>query len=63
MKGALEPKVGPEFDLTLNTDSLLQTILQLDFCQGKGKHNEVTLIFIKFILKGQIYNLAVLNIK
>uniref|UniRef100_UPI0037E95CA7 E3 ubiquitin-protein ligase TRIM9 isoform X3 n=1 Tax=Semicossyphus pulcher TaxID=241346 RepID=UPI0037E95CA7 len=35
VKGALEPKVGPEFDLNLNTDSLLQTILQLDFCQGK----------------------------
>ncbi|KAG7218912.1 hypothetical protein INR49_016136 [Caranx melampygus] len=35
VKGALEPKVGPEFDLTLTTDSLLQTILQLDFCQGK----------------------------
>ncbi|GLD73810.1 tripartite motif-containing protein 67 isoform X1, partial [Lates japonicus] len=35
VKGALEPKVGPEFDLTLNTDSLLQTILQLDFIQGK----------------------------
>uniref|UniRef100_H3DPA8 Tripartite motif containing 67 n=1 Tax=Tetraodon nigroviridis TaxID=99883 RepID=H3DPA8_TETNG len=35
VKGALEPKVGPEFDLTLNTDSLMQTILQLDFCQSK----------------------------
>ncbi|XP_068198336.1 E3 ubiquitin-protein ligase TRIM9 [Antennarius striatus] len=35
VKGALEPKVGPEFDLTLTTDSLLQTILLLDFCQGK----------------------------
>uniref|UniRef100_A0A1A8DYZ3 Tripartite motif containing 67 n=1 Tax=Nothobranchius kadleci TaxID=1051664 RepID=A0A1A8DYZ3_NOTKA len=35
VKGALEPKVGPDFDLTLNTDSLLQTILQLDFHQGK----------------------------
>ncbi|XP_074470892.1 E3 ubiquitin-protein ligase TRIM9 isoform X1 [Sebastes fasciatus] len=35
VKAALEPKVGPEFDLTLNTDALLQTILQLDFCQGK----------------------------
>ncbi|XP_023204041.1 tripartite motif-containing protein 67 isoform X1 [Xiphophorus maculatus] len=35
VKGALEPKVGPEFDLSLNTDSLMQTILQLDFCQGK----------------------------
>lgn len=38
VKGALEPKVGPEFDLTLNTDSLMQTILQLDFCQSKGQH-------------------------
>ncbi|XP_056437338.1 E3 ubiquitin-protein ligase TRIM9 isoform X3 [Gadus chalcogrammus] len=35
VKGALEPKVGPEFDLTLSTDALLQTILQLDFCQNK----------------------------
>ncbi|XP_053736569.1 E3 ubiquitin-protein ligase TRIM9 isoform X1 [Synchiropus splendidus] len=35
VKGALQPKVGPDFDLTLNTDSLLQTILLLDFCQGK----------------------------
>ncbi|XP_061785988.1 tripartite motif-containing protein 67 isoform X3 [Nerophis lumbriciformis] len=35
VKGNLEAKVGPEFHLTLNTDSLLQTILQLDFCQGK----------------------------
>ncbi|XP_030261609.1 E3 ubiquitin-protein ligase TRIM9 isoform X3 [Sparus aurata] len=35
VKGALEPKVGPEFDLTLTTDALLQTILMLDFCQGK----------------------------
>ncbi|XP_055005361.1 E3 ubiquitin-protein ligase TRIM9 isoform X10 [Boleophthalmus pectinirostris] len=35
VKGALEPKVAPEFDLSLNTDALLQTILQLDFCQGK----------------------------
>ncbi|XP_010880855.1 E3 ubiquitin-protein ligase TRIM9 isoform X1 [Esox lucius] len=35
VKGALEPKVGPEFDLTLNTDPLLQTILQLDFIQSK----------------------------
>uniref|UniRef100_A0A3Q3AZR1 Tripartite motif containing 67 n=1 Tax=Kryptolebias marmoratus TaxID=37003 RepID=A0A3Q3AZR1_KRYMA len=33
VKGALEPKVGPDFDLTLTTDSLLQTILQLDFRQ------------------------------
>ncbi|XP_037541562.1 tripartite motif-containing protein 67 isoform X9 [Nematolebias whitei] len=33
VKGALEPKAGPDFDLTLSTDSLLQTILQLDFRQ------------------------------
>lgn len=38
VKGAQEPKVGPDFDLSLNTDSLLQTILQLDFCQGKGDY-------------------------
>ncbi|CAJ1077995.1 E3 ubiquitin-protein ligase TRIM9 isoform X1 [Xyrichtys novacula] len=36
VKGALEPKVCPEFDLSLNTDTLLQMILQLDFCQGKA---------------------------
>uniref|UniRef100_A0A3Q2PKN7 Tripartite motif containing 67 n=1 Tax=Fundulus heteroclitus TaxID=8078 RepID=A0A3Q2PKN7_FUNHE len=36
VKGALEPKVGPDFDLTLTTDSLMQTILLLDFCQGKA---------------------------
>ncbi|XP_057678684.1 E3 ubiquitin-protein ligase TRIM9 isoform X2 [Corythoichthys intestinalis] len=35
VKGNLEAKVGPDFQLTLNTDALLQTILQLDFCQGK----------------------------
>uniref|UniRef100_A0A672F9C4 Tripartite motif containing 67 n=1 Tax=Salarias fasciatus TaxID=181472 RepID=A0A672F9C4_SALFA len=34
VKGALEPKVGPDFDLTLTTDSLLQTILQLDFSES-----------------------------
>ncbi|CAB1437982.1 unnamed protein product, partial [Pleuronectes platessa] len=34
VKGALEPKVGPDYDLTLNTDSLMQTIQQLDFCPG-----------------------------
>lgn len=40
VKGAQEPKVGPDFDLSLNTDALLQTILQLDFCQGKGDYAE-----------------------
>ncbi|XP_077367577.1 tripartite motif-containing protein 67 isoform X2 [Festucalex cinctus] len=35
VKGNLEAKVGPDFQLTLDTDALLQNILQLDFCQGK----------------------------
>ncbi|XP_061099531.1 tripartite motif-containing protein 67 isoform X6 [Conger conger] len=35
VKGALEPKVGPEFDLSVNTDPLLQAIHQLDFIQAK----------------------------
>ncbi|XP_077597456.1 E3 ubiquitin-protein ligase TRIM9 isoform X1 [Stigmatopora nigra] len=34
VKGNLEAKVGPDFQLTLNTDVLQQTILQLDFCQS-----------------------------
>ncbi|XP_059355055.1 E3 ubiquitin-protein ligase TRIM9-like isoform X1 [Carassius carassius] len=34
-KGALEPKVCPEFALTVNTDPLMQSILQLDFTQNK----------------------------
>ncbi|XP_077443730.1 E3 ubiquitin-protein ligase TRIM9 isoform X1 [Stigmatopora argus] len=34
VKGNLEAKVGPDFQLTLNTDLLQQTILQLDFCQA-----------------------------
>ncbi|XP_061099532.1 tripartite motif-containing protein 67 isoform X7 [Conger conger] len=37
VKGALEPKVGPEFDLSVNTDPLLQAIHQLDFIQAKGQ--------------------------
>jgi len=36
VKGALEPKVCPEFALTVNTDPLMQSILQLDFTQNKG---------------------------
>ncbi|KAI7799748.1 E3 ubiquitin-protein ligase TRIM9 [Triplophysa rosa] len=35
VKGALEPKVCPEFALSVNTDPLMQTILQLDFTQSK----------------------------
>ncbi|KAM6965484.1 E3 ubiquitin-protein ligase TRIM9 [Aplochiton taeniatus] len=41
VKGALEPKVGPEFDLNLNTDALLQSILQLDFVQNKAESGPV----------------------
>ncbi|XP_059355056.1 E3 ubiquitin-protein ligase TRIM9-like isoform X2 [Carassius carassius] len=36
-KGALEPKVCPEFALTVNTDPLMQSILQLDFTQNKAE--------------------------
>ncbi|XP_065124832.1 E3 ubiquitin-protein ligase TRIM9 isoform X2 [Paramisgurnus dabryanus] len=35
VKGALEPKVCPEFALNINTDPLMQSILQLDFTQCK----------------------------
>uniref|UniRef100_A0A8C5N1P7 Tripartite motif-containing protein 67 n=1 Tax=Leptobrachium leishanense TaxID=445787 RepID=A0A8C5N1P7_9ANUR len=35
VKGALEPKVSPEFELTLDSDPLLQAIHQLDFIQMK----------------------------
>ncbi|XP_058248451.1 tripartite motif-containing protein 67 isoform X1 [Hemibagrus wyckioides] len=38
VKGALEPKVCPEFNLSLNTDPLLQAILQLDFIQSRDSH-------------------------
>ncbi|XP_018120716.1 tripartite motif-containing protein 67 isoform X1 [Xenopus laevis] len=37
VKGALEPKVSPEFDLTLDNEPLLQAIHQLDFIQMKCK--------------------------
>ncbi|XP_066549012.1 E3 ubiquitin-protein ligase TRIM9 [Amia ocellicauda] len=36
VKGALEPKVCSEFDLSLNSDPLLQSIHQLDFLQIKS---------------------------
>nr|XP_056708754.1 tripartite motif-containing protein 67 isoform X8 [Euleptes europaea] len=35
VKGALEPKVSAEFDLTLDSEPLLQSIHQLDFIQMK----------------------------
>ncbi|CAJ0921624.1 unnamed protein product [Ranitomeya imitator] len=35
VKGALEPKVSSEFELTLDSDPLLQAIHQLDFIQMK----------------------------
>lgn len=37
VKGALEPKVSAEFDLTLDSEPLLQAIHQLDFVQMKCK--------------------------
>ncbi|XP_016392675.1 E3 ubiquitin-protein ligase TRIM9-like isoform X2 [Sinocyclocheilus rhinocerous] len=41
VKGALEPKVCPEFALTVNTDPLMQSILQLDFTQNKAETSTV----------------------
>ncbi|XP_058611372.1 E3 ubiquitin-protein ligase TRIM9 isoform X2 [Onychostoma macrolepis] len=41
VKGALEPKVCPEFALTVNTDPLMQSILQLDFTQNKAETTTV----------------------
>ncbi|XP_053499415.1 tripartite motif-containing protein 67 isoform X6 [Ictalurus furcatus] len=38
VKGALEPKVCPEFNLSLTTDPLLQAILQLDLIQGQAEN-------------------------
>lgn len=35
VKGALEPKVSAEFELTLDSEPLLQAIHQLDFIQMK----------------------------
>ncbi|XP_078069494.1 E3 ubiquitin-protein ligase TRIM9 [Mustelus asterias] len=35
VKGALEPKINPEFDLTLDNGPILQSIHQLDFIQMK----------------------------
>ncbi|KAM9495766.1 tripartite motif-containing protein 67 isoform 2-T2 [Clarias gariepinus] len=38
VKGALEPKVCPEFNLSLSPDPLLQAILQLDLIQGRAEN-------------------------
>ncbi|XP_056118627.1 E3 ubiquitin-protein ligase TRIM9 isoform X1 [Rhinichthys klamathensis goyatoka] len=43
VKGALEPKVCPEFALTVNTDPLMQSILQLDFTQNKDGQEAASL--------------------
>ena len=36
-KGTLTPRMTSDFDLTLDSGPLLQTIHQLDFVQMKGK--------------------------
>ena len=36
-RGALQPRMTPDFELTLDTGPLLQAIHQLDFVQSKGK--------------------------
>ncbi|KAJ7411731.1 tripartite motif-containing protein 67 isoform X1 [Willisornis vidua] len=41
VKGALEPKVSAEFDLTLDSEPLLQSIHQLDFIQMKCRAQDV----------------------
>ncbi|KTG42426.1 hypothetical protein cypCar_00040819 [Cyprinus carpio] len=41
VRSALEPKVCPEFALTVNTDPLMQSILQLDFTQNKAETSTV----------------------
>ncbi|KAF5885404.1 tripartite motif-containing protein 67 isoform X1, partial [Clarias magur] len=40
VKGALEPKVCPEFNLSLSPDPLLQAILQLDLIQGRDPRTQ-----------------------
>ncbi|XP_029450051.1 tripartite motif-containing protein 67 [Rhinatrema bivittatum] len=44
VKGALEPKVSSEFDLTLDSEPLLQSIHQLDFIQMKCKVPPIPLL-------------------
>uniref|UniRef100_A0A8C5EXD7 Tripartite motif containing 67 n=1 Tax=Gopherus evgoodei TaxID=1825980 RepID=A0A8C5EXD7_9SAUR len=44
VKGALEPKVSAEFDLTLDSEPLLQSIHQLDFIQMKCRVPPVPLL-------------------
>lgn len=42
-KGTLTPRMTSDFDLTLDSGPLLQTIHQLDFVQMKGeKRGEIT---------------------
>lgn len=40
-KGTLTPRMTSDFDLTLDSGPLLQTIHQLDFVQMKGKREEI----------------------
>lgn len=39
-KGTLTPRMTSDFDLTLDSGPLLQTIHQLDFVQMKGKKKQ-----------------------
>lgn len=41
-KGTLTPRMTSDFDLTLDSGPLLQTIHQLDFVQMKGKKETIT---------------------
>ena len=48
VKGALEPKVSAEFDLTLDSEPLLQSIHQLDFIQMKCRGELLRFAFFCF---------------
>lgn len=49
-KGTLTPRMTSDFDLTLDSGPLLQTIQQLDFVQMKGKCINVSVCAGMFIL-------------
>lgn len=46
-KGTLTPRMTSDFDLTLDSGPLLQTIHQLDFVQMKGTQTESLIFFLR----------------
>lgn len=49
-KGTLTPRMTSDFDLTLDSGPLLQTIHQLDFVQMKGKRRFLVLFIVLILL-------------